>query len=69
MPALLGSLTVSVVYLIMWESVYATPACVVASGLGLLDNAHIAQTRLIFRRDPRLYHGLQSTLLYQVLQA
>ena len=32
----------------MWESSYALPACVVASGLLLLDNAHIAQTRLIY---------------------
>lgn len=47
MPALLGSLTVSVVYLIMWESGYSLPACIVASALVLLDNAHIAQTRLI----------------------
>ncbi|MCJ1398991.1 hypothetical protein MMC11_002193 [Xylographa trunciseda] len=48
MPALLSTFTVSVVYLIMWESGYALPACVVAAGLVLLDNAHIAQTRLIY---------------------
>ncbi|MCJ1393921.1 hypothetical protein MMC18_006797 [Xylographa bjoerkii] len=48
MPALLSTLTVSVVYLIMWESGYSVPACVVAAGLVLLDNAHIAQTRLIY---------------------
>ncbi|KAI1096190.1 glycosyltransferase family 39 protein [Rostrohypoxylon terebratum] len=47
MPALLGSLTVSVTYLIMWESGYSLPACIVAAGLVLLDNAHIGQTRLI----------------------
>lgn len=47
MPALLGSLTVSVTFLIMWESGYSLPACVVAAGLVLLDNAHIGQTRLI----------------------
>jgi dolichyl-phosphate-mannose--protein O-mannosyl transferase len=48
MPALLSTLTVSVVYLVMWESGYALPACVVAAGLVLLDTAHIAQTRLIY---------------------
>ncbi|KAI0164940.1 glycosyltransferase family 39 protein [Xylariaceae sp. FL1272] len=47
MPAILGSLTVSVTYLIMWESGYSLPACVVAAALVLLDNAHIGQTRLI----------------------
>ena len=48
MPALLSTLTVSVVYLIMWESGYALPACVSAAGLVLLDNAHISQTRLVY---------------------
>ena len=48
MPALLSTLTVAVVYLIMWESGYALPACVVAAGLVSLDNAHIAQTRLVY---------------------
>ncbi|MCJ1437069.1 hypothetical protein MMC27_006454 [Xylographa pallens] len=48
MPAFLSTLTVMVVYLIMWESGYALPACVVAAGLVLLDNAHIAQTRLVY---------------------
>ncbi|KAI1322885.1 glycosyltransferase family 39 protein [Xylariaceae sp. FL0255] len=47
MPAILGSLTVSVVFLIMWESAYSLPACIVAAALVLLDNAHIGQTRLI----------------------
>lgn len=47
LPALLGSLTVTVTYLIMWESGYSLPACVLAAGLVLLDNAHIGQTRLI----------------------
>lgn len=47
LPAILGALTVSVTYLIMWESGYSLPACVVAAGLILLDNAHIGQTRLI----------------------
>lgn len=47
MPATLGALTVPVVYLIMWESGYSLPACLVATSLVLFDNAHIGQTRLI----------------------
>ena len=47
MPATMGALTVSVVFMIMWESGYSLPACVLAAGLVLLDNAHIGQTRLI----------------------
>jgi dolichyl-phosphate-mannose--protein O-mannosyl transferase len=46
--ALLSTLTVSLIYLIMWESGCAVPACLVAAGLVLLDNAQIAQTRLIY---------------------
>ncbi|KAF2161779.1 glycosyltransferase family 39 protein [Zasmidium cellare ATCC 36951] len=47
MPALMGALTVSVVYLIMWESGYSVPACILATALVLFDNAHVGQTRLI----------------------
>lgn len=47
MPATLGALTVPVVFLIMWESGYSLPACVVSAGLVLFDNAHIAEDRLI----------------------
>jgi dolichyl-phosphate-mannose-protein mannosyltransferase len=47
MPALMGALTVSVVYLIMWESGYSLPATILAASLVLFDNAHIGQTRLI----------------------
>nr|POF26217.1 dolichyl-phosphate-mannose--protein mannosyltransferase 4 [Quercus suber] len=47
MPALMGSLTVSVVFWIMWESGYSLPACIVAASLVLFDNAHVGQTRLI----------------------
>lgn len=47
MPASMGALTVSVVFWIMWESGYSLPACVLAAGLVLFDNAHIGQTRLI----------------------
>ncbi|KAI9740555.1 MAG: hypothetical protein M1834_005136 [Cirrosporium novae-zelandiae] len=47
LPALMGSLTVTMTFMIMWESGYSLPACVVAAGLVLFDNAHVGQTRLI----------------------
>ncbi|KAL4969272.1 dolichyl-phosphate-mannose-protein mannosyltransferase [Aspergillus stella-maris] len=47
MPAALGALTIPVIFLIMWESGYSLPACVLASGLILFDNAHIGEDRLI----------------------
>ena len=47
MPAMMGALTVSTVFWIMWESGYSLPACIVATALVLLDNAQIGQTRLI----------------------
>ncbi|KAL4737546.1 Dolichyl-phosphate-mannose-protein mannosyltransferase-domain-containing protein [Aspergillus similis] len=47
MPAVLGALTIPVVFLIMWESGYSLPACVLASGLILFDNAHVGEDRLI----------------------
>ena len=47
MPALMGSLTVSTVFWIMWESGYSLPASIVAASLVLFDNAHVGQTRLI----------------------
>lgn len=47
MPAMMGALTVPVVFMIMWDSGYSLPACVAAAGLVLWDNAHIGQTRLI----------------------
>jgi len=62
LPALLGALTVSVVYLIMWESGYSLPACLVAAGLVLLDNAHIGQTRLILL-DATLVFAMACSLL------
>lgn len=62
LPAILGSLTVSVVYLIMWESGYSLPACIVAAGLILLDNAHIGQTRLILL-DATLVFTMACSLL------
>ncbi|TKX25628.1 dolichyl-phosphate-mannose--protein mannosyltransferase 4 [Elsinoe australis] len=47
MPATMGALTVTTVFWIMWESEYSLPACILAAGLVLFDNAHIGQTRLI----------------------
>ncbi|OQO04415.1 hypothetical protein B0A48_11026 [Cryoendolithus antarcticus] len=47
MPALMGALTVSTTFLIMWESGYSLPATIVAASIVLFDNAHIGQTRLI----------------------
>lgn len=47
MPATLGALTVPVVFLIMWESGYSLPACILSAGLLLFDNAHVGETRLI----------------------
>ncbi|RKU42678.1 hypothetical protein DL546_004687 [Coniochaeta pulveracea] len=65
MPALLGALTVSVTYMIMWESGYSVPACVVAAGLILLDNAHIGQTRLILL-DATLVLAMACSLLFYI---
>ncbi|RDA85759.1 hypothetical protein CP532_4561 [Ophiocordyceps camponoti-leonardi (nom. inval.)] len=62
LPAILGALTVSVSYLIMWESGYSIPACIIASGLVLLDNAHIGQTRLILL-DATLVFAMACSLL------
>ncbi|KFY84088.1 hypothetical protein V500_09585 [Pseudogymnoascus sp. VKM F-4518 (FW-2643)] len=62
MPALLGALTVPVVFDIMWESGYTLPACIVAAGLVLFDNAHIGQTRLILL-DATLVFAMACSLL------
>ncbi len=62
MPALIGALTVPVVFDIMWESGYTLPACVVASALVLFDNAHIGQTRLILL-DATLVFAMACSLL------
>jgi dolichyl-phosphate-mannose-protein mannosyltransferase len=62
LPAILGALTVSVVYLIMWEAGYTLPACILAAGLVLLDNAHIGQTRLILL-DATLVFAMACSLL------
>jgi dolichyl-phosphate-mannose-protein mannosyltransferase len=47
LPATLGALTIPVVFLIMWESGYSLPACVLAAGLMVFDNAHVGEDRLI----------------------
>lgn len=65
LPAILGALTVSVTYLIMWESGYSVPACLVAAGLVLLDNAHIGQTRLILL-DATLVLAMTCSLLFYI---
>ncbi|KAH0566214.1 hypothetical protein GP486_000389 [Trichoglossum hirsutum] len=62
LPALMGSLTVSMVFLIMWESGYSVPAALLAAGLVLFDNAHIGQTRLILL-DATLVFAMSMSLL------
>lgn len=47
LPAMLGALTVPVVFLTMQESGYSLPACLTAACFILFDNAHIGQVRLI----------------------
>jgi dolichyl-phosphate-mannose-protein mannosyltransferase len=64
LPALLGSLTVPVVFLIMWESGYSLPACVLAAGLVLFDNSHIGQTRLILLDATLVFFMACSVLCY-----
>ena len=64
MPALLGALTVPTVFLIMWESAYSLPACVLAAGLVLFDNAHIGQTRLILLDATLVFAMSVSVLCY-----
>jgi dolichyl-phosphate-mannose-protein mannosyltransferase len=48
--------------LIMWESGYSLPACIIAASLVLLDNAHIGQTRLILL-DATLVLAMACSLL------
>ena len=64
MPALMGSLTVSAVFWIMWESGYSLPACIVAASLVLFDNAHIGQTRLILLDATLVFFMALSVLCY-----
>lgn len=64
LPAMLGSLTIPVVFLIMWESGYSLPACVLSSGLMLFDNAHIGETRLILLDAVLVFSMALSILCY-----
>ncbi|KAI9690739.1 MAG: hypothetical protein M1820_009836 [Bogoriella megaspora] len=64
MPALMGSFTVSTVFLIMWESGYSLPACITAASLVLFDNAHIGQTRLILLDAGLVFAMALSVLCY-----
>jgi dolichyl-phosphate-mannose-protein mannosyltransferase len=64
MPALLGALTVPTTFLIMWESGYSLPACIVSAGLILFDNAHIGQTRLILLDATLVFAMAVSILCY-----
>lgn len=64
MPALLGALTVPVVFLIMWESGYSLPSAILAAGLVLFDNAHIGQTRLILLDATLVFAMSVSVLCY-----
>ncbi|KAK5088079.1 Dolichyl-phosphate-mannose--protein mannosyltransferase 4 [Lithohypha guttulata] len=64
LPALLGTLTVPIVFLIMWESGYSLPACVLASCMVLFDNSHIGQTRLILLDATLVFFMALSVLCY-----
>jgi dolichyl-phosphate-mannose-protein mannosyltransferase len=64
LPALLGALTIPVVFLIMWESGYSLPACIIAASLVLFDNAHIGQTRLILLDATLVFAMSVSVLCY-----
>ncbi|KAK5050333.1 hypothetical protein LTR84_003614 [Exophiala bonariae] len=63
-PAFLGALTVVVVFLIMWESGYSLPACVLAASLVLFDNSHVGQTRLILLDATLVFFMSLSILSY-----
>ncbi|KAG5353548.1 hypothetical protein C0989_005520 [Termitomyces sp. Mn162] len=47
LPAILGSLTIPVVYAIMKESGYSTVIAAFSAAIVLFDNAHVTQARLI----------------------
>jgi dolichyl-phosphate-mannose-protein mannosyltransferase len=64
LPATMGALTIPVVFLIMWESGYSLPACVLAAGLMIFDNAHIAETRLILLDACLVFSMACSVLCY-----
>ncbi|KAI0084456.1 glycosyltransferase family 39 protein [Irpex rosettiformis] len=54
-PAILGSLTIPLVYAIMKESGYSTVVAAFSAILILFDNAHIAQSRLILLDAPLIF--------------
>lgn len=64
LPATLGALTVPIVFLIMWESGYSVPACVLSAGLLLFDNAHIGEDRLILLDATLVISMAMSILCY-----
>lgn len=64
LPAILGAFTIPVVFLIMWESGYSLPACIVSASLVLFDNAHIGQTRLILLDATLVFAMSVSVLCY-----
>ena len=64
LPAIFGTLTVSTVFCIMWESGYSLPACIVAAALVCFDNAHIGQTRLILLDATLVFAMALSVLCY-----
>ncbi|CAL5868621.1 uncharacterized protein PFLUO_LOCUS2848 [Penicillium psychrofluorescens] len=64
MPATLGALTIPTVFLIMWESGYSLPACVLSAGLMVFDNAHVAEDRLILLDAPLVLSMALSVLCY-----
>lgn len=53
-----------VVFLIMWESGYSLPACVLAASLVLFDNSHVGQTRLILLDATLVFFMSTSVLAY-----
>ncbi|KAK9451414.1 Dolichyl-phosphate-mannose-protein mannosyltransferase-domain-containing protein [Limtongia smithiae] len=66
LPAMLGALTVPIVFLTMKHSGYSLPACLVSTALVLFDNAQIAQTRLILL-DAMLIFSMSCALYSYVM--
>lgn len=61
LPAILGSLTVPIVFMIMKDSGYGLPATIIATSMVLFDNAHIAEDRLILL-DAMLVFSMASAI-------
>jgi dolichyl-phosphate-mannose-protein mannosyltransferase len=62
MPAIMGSLTVPVVFLTMWESGYSLPASLVAAGLVLFGMSFLKQQCINYLETYMLKSGQQTTL-------